>query len=218
MERADQFKSGFRIHSTKPVVLKKGTPKGNPLLRSKEDLTLISRSPAASPPNPPSFGAVRSIFGFSLPPSLPPPFLPLLHSYRLQERDRGEGDGNPNGGSRPEQPPPLDVQQCHLPLRAPLRRVPFRGSSFSVPLRSRLPFGSWDAGSSLARPSFPLSTAMDLLLLLDRLLELVVPGAALSFFSIEQLQRGEPLFPQLEMSCILSYLSGVLCGFGSVAP
>lgn len=74
MERAEQFKSGFRIHSTKPVVLKKGTPKGNPLLRSKEDLTLISRSPAASPRNPPSFGAVRSIFGFSLPPSLLPSF------------------------------------------------------------------------------------------------------------------------------------------------
>lgn len=38
------------------------------------------------------------------------------------------GDGNPNGGPRPQQPPPLHAPQRSIPLRAPLRAVPLRGS------------------------------------------------------------------------------------------
>jgi hypothetical protein len=37
-------------------------------------------------------------------------------------------DGNPNGGPRPRQPPPLHEPQRRLPLRAPLRPVPRRGN------------------------------------------------------------------------------------------
>jgi hypothetical protein len=37
-------------------------------------------------------------------------------------------DGNPNGGPRPQQPPPLHEPQRRLPLRAPLRPVPRRGT------------------------------------------------------------------------------------------
>jgi len=44
------------------------------------------------------------------------------------------GDGNPNGGPRPQQPPPLHAPQRHIPLRAPLRAVPLRGSPLLSPL------------------------------------------------------------------------------------